>query len=109
MPPPASCERTRKTSIRDVVNAIFYMAQSYCQWRMLPSDFPPFSTVQRYVYAWRDEGRWHTINPALLMEVREVAGREASPTAGIIDSPSMKATEAGRARGYAAERMVKGR
>ena len=74
MPPPASCGRTRKTSMRDVVNAIFYMAQSGCQWRMLPSDFPPFSTVQRYFYAWRDEGTWQTINHALLMEVREAAG-----------------------------------
>ena len=60
MPPPASCGRTRKTSLRDVVNAIFYIAQSGCQWRMLPTDFPPFTTVQRYFYAWRDDGTWQT-------------------------------------------------
>ena len=69
MPPPARCGRTRTTVLREVVNAIFYIAQTGCQWRMLPNDFPPFTTVQRYFYVWRDEGRWQTINHALLMEV----------------------------------------
>jgi transposase len=50
--------------MRDVVNAIFYIAQSGCQWRMLPTDFPPFTTVQRYFYAWRDDGGWLIINHA---------------------------------------------
>ena len=58
MPPPASCGRARTTSVREVVNAIFYVAQSGCQWRMLPKCLPQFTTVQRNFYAWRDNRTW---------------------------------------------------
>lgn len=85
--------RRRETNLRDVVDAIFYIGQSGCQWRLLPKDFPPYTTVQRYFYAWRDNGVWQAINYVLLMEVREAAGWKASPTAGVIDSQSVKTTE----------------
>ena len=65
-----------RCGVRDVVNSIFYIAQSGCQWRLLPKDFPPYTTVQQRFYAWRDNGTWQTINHVLLTDVREAAGRE---------------------------------
>src|SRR5882672_7801394 len=76
--------------------------------RLLPSDFPPPSTVQHYFYAWRDTGILERINFELLLEAREAAGREASPSAGVIDSQSVK-TASGGPRGYDAGKKIRGR
>jgi putative transposase len=108
LPKPNRTGRPR-ADLRQVLDAILYLVRSGCQWRLLPHDFPPWSTVHTWYRRWRTDGTWERINEALRRQVRAAAGRHPSPRSSAADSQSVKTTPQGGDKGFDSGKKVKGR
>ena len=95
IPPAKRGGGKRRVDIREVLNGVMYLLSTGCQWRALPKDLPPKSTVHDYLMLWDWDGTLERVHHALYLMVRELAGRAASPSAGVIDSQSVKGAEKG--------------
>jgi putative transposase len=109
IPAPRPGGRPRKTNLREVLNAIFYLTHEGCTWRALPHDFPPWKTVYNYFEAWQRDGTWDFFLHALRRRVRAAAGRDPDPRVGCIDSQSVKTAAGGQEVGTDGGKKVRGR
>lgn len=108
-PKPAATGRPREHSYRELLNAMFYLVRTGCQWRNLPKDFAPWSTVYSYYRQWKRNGLWERIHDHLVEHLRLCEGRQRAATAAILDSQSVKSSECSQERGYDAGKQINGR